>query len=211
MHCRRSVPLALVLVAVTCDSPVTPANCSRPGIIETYSRGYEVERNICFESPDSRPPYTTQSSDTDVATATSTGTRLFVTGGDTGDATITVKPAGHAGTDAVAYSVVTLDPWTLESFACTVEDGGGPSDGFPEGHYNFDYTILGKAEVDLAELSLLVYIDDFLLNTGAQPLENLGEGQEFGIYVSGAFSKTLREIDVNDYECTVAAHWIYAP
>ena len=192
--------LTLALVAITCDSPVTPAKCGTPGTITTYSRGYEVERNICFESPDSRPPYSARSSDSDVASATSNGTRLLVTGGNPGEATITVS-AGQTGT--VSYPVVTEDPWTLESFECTVEEGTDPSDGFPEGYYDFDYTILGKAEVDLAELSLRVYVDDFHLNTGGQSLENLGEGQEFGIYVGGSWSKTLREIDVNDYECTV--------
>lgn len=206
MRHRRSVPLALAMVAVTCDSPVTPARCGAPTTITTYSQGYRVERNICIESPDAGPPYTTRSSNTDVATATSSGTRLFVTGGNTGDATITVA-AGQAGT--VTYPVVTLDPWTLESFECTVGEAG-PTDGFPEGSYPYNYAVEGKVEVALAELFLFVYVDDYRLGP-LHTIKDLAEGQEFGLYVGGAMSRAGRDIDLNDYECTVGAEWVYAP
>ena len=207
MWFRRSLPLALVLTAVTCESPVTPVACSTPTMIETYSGGYEVERNICFDSG-ARPPYTTQSSDVEVAAAASSGNRLVVTGQNAGDAEITVSAAGQNGNaETVTYSVVTLDPWTLESFECTVEEHGA-NEGFPEGYYGVDYAIVGRAEVDLAELALSVYIDEYQFGQ-VVTLEDLAEGQEFGVYTGGAMSRAHHDVDVNDYECTVSAGWTY--
>ena len=199
---RRSIPLAVAMVALTCETPVAPAQCSRPSTITTYSQGYEIDRNICFESADATPPYTTRSSDSDVATASVRGNRLFVVGGETGDATVTVS-AGQG--DALTYPVVTLDPWTQEYFACTVAE----EEEDPE-FYKVDYEAVVSVEVDLAELSLLVYIDNHLFGR-PHTVENLKKDQEVSVFVGGGLNKRAYDIDLDDYDCTLRAHWIYAP
>lgn len=203
---RMSLSVALVVVCATCDAPVTPADCVTPRNIETYSKGYEVGRKICIESPDATPPYETRSSDMDVATVTTAGSRLLVTGGNKGEATITVTSAnsdGMAGTEV--YSVTTLDPWTLESFECTVAD-----DPDNPGFWAVNYGAVVGAEVDLAELTLLVFIDELRFGP-ATTIEHLLKDQQAEVTAGGATSKSSRDIDLNDYECTMTAEWVYAP
>lgn len=99
-----------------------------------------------------------------------------------------------------------MDPWTQESFACTVAEED-PED--PE-FYQVDYEAVVSVQVDLAELSLLVYIDNHLF-PHPHTVENLKTDQEVAVFVGGGLNKKAYDIDLGDYDCTLHAHWIYAP
>ena len=109
--------------------------------------------------------------------------------------------------DALMYPVVTLDPWTLETFECTVEEEE-PTEGSTNEFYAVDYHAAVTAEVDMAELVLLVYIDDYLFREH-HPVENLTEGQTVNYWVGGGMSKSAYDIDVNNYDCRAIATWTY--
>ena len=194
----RTLLLALMGLAFACESPTTLATCRDPGATQIYPR-YSKEHEVCFDAIGDGATYTSTSSDTNVVTASISGTTLTVTGQETGSARVTVTATDSDGTtQTVVYPVVTMHA-ALGNFYCSVEPGENPD--------TYDITWEGwvMPYVDLAEVytrhTFAGHSDVILLGT------NLNQGHTYNY--SGASQVWTESVD--NAECIIEiADYTYA-
>jgi len=123
---RPHLPLALLLFAIGCDSPLAPELCASPRGLNPLEIpiGHAVEVEVChYVAAGDDLTYTATSSDTDVFTVTVSGKRLRVTGHSAGTAEIRVTATDSRGrTGTATHEVVAMPPWIGGITACTVEE-----------------------------------------------------------------------------------------